>query len=448
MSAPDLDALAADLVGRAAPGEGLEVAVSRSTSTTVRAHGGDVESFTSAESFGVGIRVVVEGRVGFAHAGSFDEDVVADALAEARDNATFAESDPWAGLAEPDGVPAAVIDPWSPALAAVSADRKIALALDLERATRAADPRIRGVRVATYGDSAAEWAIASTTGIRATSRATTAFLSVQALADDGASTHSGYGVDLGRDPDALRPDRVAAEAVREATRLIGAAPVPSARVTVILDARRAATLLGIVAATLCGDAVTRGRSPFADRLGEVVASPLLGLFDDATDERSPGAEAVDGEGLASRRTALLEGGCLRAFLHNSSTARRAGITSTGSAIRGARTLPGVGARALQVVPGDGDLDEVLARVGDGFLVQSMHGLHSGVNPVSGDFSVGADGLLVRGGALAEPVREVTIASTLQRLLTDVVAVGGALEWQPSGTGSVPLAIADVALSGR
>jgi PmbA protein len=107
----------------------------------------------------------------------------------------------------------------------------------------------------------------------------------------------------------------------------------------------------------------------------------------------------------------------------------------------------VGATALAVAPGSGSHEELLARVGDGLLVTSMAGLHSGVNPVSGDFSVGVEGLMVRGGSLAEPVREATIASTIQRLLLDISAVGGDLEWLPDGTGGVTLVIPDVALSG-
>ena len=89
----------------------------------------------------------------------------------------------------------------------------------------------------------------------------------------------------------------------------------------------------------------------------------------------------------------------------------------------------------------------MAGVELGLLVDSMSGFHSGVNAVSGDFSVGAEGLMIRNGQLAEPVREVTIASTLQRLLLGIEAVGADLEWLPSGTGSVTLVIGDVALSG-
>ena len=135
-------------------------------------------------------------------------------------------------------------------------------------------------------------------------------------------------------------------------------------------------------------------------------------------------------------------------MHNAYTGRRSGAASTGSAVRGGfKTTPGVGTRALALVPGDRTQRELLADIGEGLLVLSVQGLHSGANPVSGDFSVGCEGLVVRDGVAAEPVREVTIASTLQRMLLDVVGVGSDLEWLPGGAAGLSLAIRDVTLSG-
>ena len=91
---------------------------------------------------------------------------------------------------------------------------------------------------------------------------------------------------------------------------------------------------------------------------------------------------------------------------------------------------------------------VLAGIDHGLLVHSLSGLHSGVNPVSGDFSVGVEGLMIRHGARAEPIREATIASTIPRLLSHIVAVGADLEWQPGGTGAVTLVVDDLVLSGK
>ena len=141
-------------------------------------------------------------------------------------------------------------------------------------------------------------------------------------------------------------------------------------------------------------------------------------------------------------------GRLAGFLHNVYTGRRSGRSTTGSAVRGGfKSPPGVGPRALHLVPGTLTPEELLASVPEALYVQSISGLHSGTNPVSGDFSVGADGLMVRGGELAEPVREVTIASTLQRMLHDVVQIGNDLVWLPGGGAGMTVLLGEMSMAG-
>ena len=444
---PELLDVAARIADMAGPGEEVEAYVARGTSTTVRAYGGEVESLTQATSAGVGVRVVVDHREGFAYAGTLDEAVVLDALAEARDNATFGEPDEFNGLATPDGVPPADLDLWPAGLPSVPTADKVALALELEKATVGRDPRVGGVRISMYSDSMGEGAVATSTGIRAWGRAGTSYLMVQALAVHDGETQIAGGLSVGREVSDLSVDEAADDAILRATRLLGSTKPATQRVTLVLEPRMTATVLGIVGGMLNGEAVLKGRSPFADRVGEAIASPLLTFVDDPTDPRSLGAEAHDGEGLACRRNQLVVDGVLQGFLHNTYTGRRSGTASTGSAQRGTSSTPGVGAGALAVAPGMGTAEEVLAALGEGLFVTSMAGIHSGVNPVSGDFSVGVEGLMVRDGSLAEPVREATIASTIQRLLLDISAVGADLEWLPDGTGGVTLVIPDVALSG-
>jgi PmbA protein len=404
---------------------------------------------SSAESGGIGIRVVSGHRQGFAYAGSLDADVIAETLEEARDNAGFASPDEWVGLARPDGVTPADLDLWRDDLAEYPADVKVARALELERAVRAGDPRIRAVESAEWGDAAVESAVATSTGIRASSRRTACYLSAYAVAGEGVETQTGSGYSVGRSPADLDLDKAASDAVRRATRLLGAVKPRSAHLTVVFEPEITATLLSVIGGTLDGESVLKGRSLFADRIGEDVSVPGLTLVDDPTDPDAYGAGRFDAEGLATRRNVLIQGGVLRTFLYNTYSAARAGTASTASAVRaGFKSAPGTGARALKVVPGTRSPEQIRAEVGDGLLVQSVSGVHSGVNPISGDFSVGAEGVLIRGGELAGPVREFTIASTIQRMLGGIVAVGNDLERLPSSAAGLTLAIADISMSGE
>ncbi|MBS1846749.1 MAG: TldD/PmbA family protein [Actinobacteria bacterium] len=443
----ELLAIADRVIGWARDDEQVEVVVGRSTETEIRVYEGDVESLSSAGTAGVGVRVIAGNRQGFAYAGSLDADVLGEVLAEARDNATFATPDEFLGLAEPDGVAVPTLDLYRESVASVPTADKVAMALELEAAVRAADKRISGIESAEYADGIGEGVVVSTTGIRSVGRESACYVGAYPLATDGDETKTGFGFSVGREPADLDVAAAATEAAERATRLLGAVKPSGGRMTVVLDPFVTAQFLGIVAGTMNGEAVNKGRSLFAGRLGEGIANPMVTLVDDPTDPRAYRATEADGEGLATRRNVLIDGGRLEQFLHNTYSARRAGAVSTGSAVRGFSSTPGVGARAVQLAPGDDDQPALVAAVGDGILVSSVSGLHSGVNPVSGDFSTGAEGLRIAGGSLGEPLREFTIASTLQRMLLDIVAIGNDVEWLPMGAAGVSLVIRDVSVSG-
>jgi PmbA protein len=440
-----------DLVARvaeqAAPGEQVEAFAARSRDTAVRVYEGEVEHFTSSQTEGVGIRVISDGRTGFAYTGVLDDAALAECLAEARDNVAFGEADEWAALPAPDGVAQPALDLWREELAALPTDRKIELAQGLERRTLAADGRVR-VPESNYADVLAEYAVASSTGVRSSGRETGCYVYVETLVEDEGDAKTGFAFSVGRDAGELDLDRAARLAAERSTRMLGATKPSSRRTTVVLDPFVTAQFLGIMGSTLNGEAVLKGRSLFAERVGEQVAVAGITLVDDPTNPLAFTAALADGEGLATRRTPLIHDGTLLGFVQSSYSGRRSGTASTGNAVRGSyKSSPGCGCLALQLAPGTKSQDELVAGVDDGVLIQMVQGLHSGVNPVSGDFSTGAEGLLISGGAIGAPVREFTIASTLQRMLQDVVEIGGDVEWLPMGAAGLSLVIRDVTMSG-
>lgn len=330
----------------------------------------------------------------------------------------------------------------------MSTDRKIELALELEDAVRSADDRIVGLESADYSDGISEAAIVTTSGVREVGHETGASLVAFALAGDGSETTTGFGWSVGRGAGGLDPQQAGADAAKRAVRMLGSTKPESLRTTVVLTPYVTAQFLEILASTFSGESVLKGRSLFADRMGEQVAPTQVTLIDDPTDPTAFTATRMDGEGLACRLNVLLAEGVVDGFVHNSWSARHMGVASTGNAVRaGYASTPGVGCHAVRLVPGSLDHEAILTEVGDGVVVHEVIGLHSGVNPVSGDFSTGAEGRRLSGGELGEPLREFTIASTLQKMLGQVVTVGGDVEALPMSATGVSLVVEGVSVSG-
>jgi len=414
----------------------------------VRVHGGEVESLTAATQRGIGVRAWIGQRMGYAFGTDLSEAGMSALAERAAEAARVADEDEYAGPPEapgrlsPDrpgkGAPEreAGLVLSDPTIAEWSPDRLADLALEIERVALGADSRIAGVEQAVYADSDERVAILSSTGVEGEYSSSSCYGYVQALArgDDGSETGLGFG--LGRGPAALDPAAIGREGAERAAEMIGAGKPRSRSCPVVLDPTVAASFIALIGRGLGAGAVQRGRSPFSERIGEEVADGAFSLYDDGLDPEGFASAPFDGEGVPRRRTPLIEGRTLRTFLYDTYTARRGGADSTGSASRsGYRSQPSVAASNLIVDDGSRDFAGLLCEAVDGVLVTDVAGLHSGVNPVSGVFSVGASGRAIRNGQPAEPLREFTIASDLVSMLRAVRAVGTDSRWVPFG-GSV------------
>jgi PmbA protein len=419
-----------------------------STSRRIRVYAGEVESLSDAGGRGVGVRAFAGARSGYAYGTDLSDAGVVEVARSARESAEVADEDEHAGLpddtgtSEVDGLAAPGFGEWT-------TEGKIELALAIERAARAREG-VTQVENAVYSDGEGSVALANSRGFAASYSSTQAWAYASAFAGEGSDRMTGLGVGLGRDPGVLDSEAIGAEAADRALALVGARQPMSRRCPVVLDAFVAAAFVGFIGSMLSADAVQRGRSLFAGREGEEVADPALALADDGVVADGPASAPFDGEGSPTRRTPLVEGGRLLGFLYDVRTARKDGRATTGNAERGSyRSPPSVGTTNLMLEPGTEDLAGLVRMAGEGLYVTDVAGLHSGVNPVSGTFSVGASGRLIEAGALGAPVREITIASDLLAMLMAVRAVGSGPRWVPFG-GSVkaaPILIGDMAISG-
>lgn len=446
----DLEALArAGVEAALEAGAGdAEAWCEESTSRQIRVYDGAVESLSDAGGRGIGLRAFIDGRSGYAYGTDLSDAGLAALGSAAHAAAEVADEDEFGGLPDETGVtPVEGLE--SSDMAGWTTERKVELALAVERAARDREG-VSQVENAVYSDAEGAAAIANSRGFAASYRATQAWAYASAFAGEGEDLMTGMGIGLGREPGQLDPEAIGAEAADRALDLVGARQPESRRCPVVLDAFVAASFAGFIGSMLSADAVQRGRSLFAGRTGEEVAEAAFVLVDDGRHPDGPASAPFDGEGSPTRRTPLIERGKLAGYLYDARTARKDGRGTTSNAGRGSyRTPPSVGTTNLLVEPGGDTLGGLVSQAGDGLYVADVAGLHSGVNPVSGTFSVGATGRLIEGGRLGAPVREITIASDLVTMLRSVAAVGSESRWIPLA-GSVkaaPMLISEMSVSG-
>jgi PmbA protein len=421
-----------------------------SRSREVRVHAGEVESLTEASGRGVGIRAWIGARTGYAYGTDLSEAGLTELAEAAVGAARVADEDESAGAPEPSGETTEIPGLYDEGVAATETAEVIELAKRIERVALDRDSQVTGVEEVVYVDEDSNAAIATSRGVSGAFGASAAYSFLQAMATQDSEVQTGLGFGVARSPRDLDSGEIGAEAGDEASSMLGATKPESRTCPVVLSDRVAASFAGFIGGALSADEVQRGRSPFADRLGEPLASTSLRIADDGTDPGGLASAPFDGEGTPRGRTPLLADGKLLAYLHDSYTARRGGATSTGNASRASyRSPPSVSPSNLMIEPGELSLEQLLERAGDGVYITEVAGLHSGVNPVTGRYSVGATGKAIRGGELAEPLREFTIAGELLETLAAVQAVGSDVRWVPFGGSvhSAPILVGEMAIGG-
>ena len=367
-AAPDLVELCLRAVGAAGPGEEVEAFGEESRRTHVRVRDGEVESLTFADSRGVGVRLIGEGRVGYAYAADPDGEAVGELVRAAGEGARSAEFDAANGLPTLESV-APIAGLFRERQATADTASKVARALEVERAAVSEHPDVRRVEAASFGDSVARLVVASSRGGPLEYARTDCWVAANTLAERDGETRTGFSFDVAREAGDLDWERAAREAATRAARLLGAVKPPTGRMPVVMDPVPASAFLGVLSAALSAEAVQKGRSLFAGREGEAVGGELVRLIDDGRLPEGPSSAPFDDEGVATGRTLLVDGGVLRGFLHNTYTATRGKGRSTGNAARGGyRTVPGVAPSNLFLEPGTRSVEEILRLAGSAVYV--------------------------------------------------------------------------------
>ncbi|MBL8955394.1 MAG: TldD/PmbA family protein [Myxococcaceae bacterium] len=446
----DYQGLAKQLVARAKKkgAQQAEVYMEIGRESSVRVRDGQIEDLTQATSKGAGVRVFVKNRLGFAWTSDFTPDALNATVDRAVELAAASAPNPLNGLPGKKqlGKPADVGELFDEAVASLDPEWKIKSALEMEKAGKAFDPRIKTFESVGAGDYVTEVHLASSEGALGTYRGTYVYLSASAVASQGDQLQVGDWFDYKRFLNELKaPELVAQEAAQRAVRMLGASKVKTQAVPVVFDPMMAASFVGSIGAAANGDAVYKKSSFLASKLNESIAPDGFTIVDDGLLARGLGTSPFDGEGVPTRKTGIVERGVLKAFLYDTFTARKAKAETTGNAARGYRSLPSIGSNNLYLEAGTRDPKELVREVKNGFYVTKMLG--HGLNLVTGEYSRGANGLWIENGELTRPVQEVTVAGSLLGMLKSIDGIGSDLTFRGS-TGAPTIRFAELTVSGE
>lgn len=413
---------------------------------TIEIADGEVETLKLAEDCGIGLRVITtNGQMGFAFSSDLNKKPIQQTIRQAMDNAEKTSADPYNSL--PQRLHKITgLRTFDPALEQISLAEKISLAQKLEDSARRFDSRIKGTERALYEDGIYGVTIVNSHGVAVQYHTGYCGIYAAVLAEAEGDIQSGSGLQYSIDYNRLNPVATGQESAEDAVRLLGAKSMASQKTTLILSPYIATAFLDVLAPALTADAVQKGKSLFGGKIGADVASPLISLVDDGCMEGGIATAPADSEGVPTNKTILIKEGKLQGFLHNTYTASQANVSSTGNGTRNTfKAAPGVGPTNLFIQPGTVDEHDVMREVKHGLYVTSVMGMHT-ANPISGDFSVGAAGILIENGRMKHAVRGVAIAGNIVELLNNVDAVANNLRFF-GPTGAPALRMQGVSVSG-
>jgi PmbA protein len=444
--------------------DGYEIYFNQSSHFDVESKEGKIDTLQTSHYAGISFRILNQQRMGFSYTtfsnpspsakknfSSELDRVIEDAIRSAETTSADSCLDFSPGLkTPPPKLP--IMDE---TLGKISEKVKIERAKSLEESAKAMDPeRIKKVRKASYGEILSRTTLINSKGLQFSYDQTLASVSVTAVAEEHGESEVGWDFDVSHFFNDLDAEKVGRSAGRKALERLGGRRIPTGVYPVLLRNHVASEFLSLLAHSFLADQVLKGKSPLKGKQGEGFFSRLLTIVDDGLYPKGISTAPIDGEGMPSQRTSLVDRGELAGYLYDRYWANRENlspsksqVSSTGNSRRhGIKSPPSVGISNFFIEPEDLNLPNLMGNISKGMVVEEVMGLHT-VDPISGDFSLGCSGDWIDGGEKVHPVKSIAIAGNLFELFRKITGIGSDLRFF-GGVGSPSLLIKELLISGN
>lgn len=429
----------------------MEVYYSAGSSLSLKVFQKELDGYSLSESEGLSLRGVYNGKMGYSYTEKADETSVEQLVKDVVENATIIDSDDEEFIYE-GSKEYKEVNSFNPKLADVKEEQKIAFVKSLEEEAFKLDKRILSVETCVYGDGYGETILSNTKGLYLHDKSNIAYTYIVVIAKNGEDIKTGMAYRTGNDFEKFNAGEIAKEAVDEALALLDAKSVKSGDYEIILRNSAAAELLEAFTGIFSAESVQKKLSLLKGKLNEKIASEKFTLTDDPYMDGGLASSSFDGEGAACKYKKVIDKGVLKTYLYNLKTAKKDGVETTGNASKSSyKASIGIAPSNFYVEKGEKSLNEMIASVNKGIMITELQGLHSGLNSVSGDFSLAALGFLIENGRITRPVEQITVAGNYFEMLKNIEETGCDLKFGLPGEayiGSPSLKIKKLAIAGE
>ncbi len=385
-----------------------------------------LERYQDAIGFGCSFKALKNGKAGFSYTEILDEESAKRMVDDAMENLALIDSK------DPDFIfdskPSyRSTEPYQACFESIPADKKIEWGLLMESAALGTDERIRMVPYCLLMHMRKEIRISNSSGLSIEGTSGGGGVYTAALASDGSNQKTDREFWFGTKPKDLDPESIGKKAAEKALKHLGAKSLPGGKYSVLLQGDVFTELLQLFFEMVNAENVQKGLSLLSGKIGKQVFSDAINIVEDPDYPGSIFTVPFDSQGVPTSKKRIIDHGTLTTFLHSLKTAKKDGVQPTGNAFRSSyKSKESIHPCNAYVEPGDQSIESLIQAIGNGLIITDVQGMHSGANPVSGDFSVSAEGFLIESGQITYPIEQITLSANLINMLSQVEGLSNQL----------------------
>ena len=403
--------------------------------TSIKIYQGKIENFSNNQNQGISFRGMVDGKMGYSYSESLEDEDIDFLINEVIENASCIESlDKQFIYGEKTNYTDTIT--YSSAIENLDTDLVKDFLIKMEDYALSIDERVKKVNFCSFAMGSGEKIIKNSKGLELHSKENICYTYISVIAEENGVVKTGSHFQLGRDFSKFDYKELSEVAVKRALNKFGTITLNEIPKTCVIENLAFSSLLGAMSNIFSAEAVQKNISKLKGKLNEPVASSIVTLVDDPFLKDGLANSSFDDEGVPTSYKEIIQDGILKTYLYNLKTAYKDGVSSTGNGIKGSyKGTVGISSFNLYIKPSDKSFDKMIENIKEGIFITDFAGLHSGLNTISGDFSLAGEGFYIKDGKIDRPLNQITISGNFFELLKNIKDIAKDIKFSFSSVGS-------------